>query len=586
MNNTSIPESIVQEEISVETANVEVAPKRGNSRRTFLAGTITAATAAVGAISAVNAQLIGPTTVKQRLKDAQSLRTNTARIESSAPLVPHPTNNDEALYFNKIGSYSKGLPHNALGEVDLNAYNSLSKALSTGAPVDYENIILGTNPSQVRLTDPQNALAFTLEGQDSHNYTMPAPPAFSTIEEAGEMAEVYWMALLKDVPFSEYTTNPLAAQAAADLRRFPNFIGVTPATLFRSPVAGNEVGPYVSQFLLLDLDYGSQQAVPQAINYPTIGLDFMTDYDEWLAIQRGFFPAAEQTYEPELRWLFAGRGLGQWVHIDWPYQSTLNACLLLLSYFPEEFSNGPGASAVIDAGNPYNRTTSRTQRGFNTFGPPHPLNLISKAADLALKAAWFQKWQVHRRLRPEVFAGRVHNQLSGKANYPIHPSMLSSTALPLIFEYNRQQNLQRFGRNEGTWLCPQGFVEGSPTHPAYPSGHATFAAAGATVLKAYFNESFVIPNPVKPTPDGLGIEPYIVGVDGPALTVGGELNKLAANIALGRPFGGVHWRTDAINGNQLGEDVAITILQDLRGIYNETFRGFSLTRFNGQTITI
>ncbi len=573
-----MPESNATQEADLieTTSEPEVAPKRGNSRRMFLAGTVTAATAAVGAITAANAQLIGPTSVKQRLKDAQQLRTTTARVESGAPLVPHPANNDEALYFNKIGSYSKGLPHNNLGEVDLNAYNSLINAVSSGDPVAYNNIILGTNPPQVRLTDPQNALAFTLEGQDSHNYTMPAAYAFSSEEEAGEMVELYWMALLRDVPFSEYPTNPLAIQAAADLNRFQDYIGVTPATLFRSPVAGNAVGPYVSQFLLQPIPYGAQQAVPQAINAPTIGLDYMTQYAEWLSIERGFAPAQPQTFEPQLKFLYSGRTLAQWVHIDWPYNSTLNACLILLGY----------GSGAFDAGNPYTLANSRTQQGFNTFGGPHPLNLVSKAADLALKAAWFQKWQVHRRIRPEMFGGRVHNQLVGAANYPINSALLNSPVLPLIFEHNRQQNLARFGQNVGTYLQPQVFPEGSPTHPSYPSGHATFAAAGATVLKAFFNESFVIPRPVKPTPDGLGLEPYIVGVDGPALTIGGELNKLAANVARGRDIGGVHWRTDALNGNQLGEDTAITLLQDLRGIYNETFAGFSLTRFNGQTITI
>ena len=46
------------------------------------------------------------------------------------------------------------------------------------------------------------------------------------------------------------------------------------------------------------------------------------------------------------------------------------------------------------------------------------------------------------------------------------------------------------------------------------------------------------------------------------MTVGGELNKLAANIAMGRNFAGIHYRADADHGMRLGERVAIACLQD------------------------
>ena len=52
------------------------------------------------------------------------------------------------------------------------------------------------------------------------------------------------------------------------------------------------------------------------------------------------------------------------------------------------------------------------------------------------------------------------------------------------------------------------YSEGCPTHPAYPAGHAAIAGACATALKAFFNESFVIPNPMMANPDGLSLVPY------------------------------------------------------------------------------
>ena len=81
--------------------------------------------------------------------------------------------------------------------------------------------------------------------------------------------------------------------------------------------------------------------------------------------------------------------------------------------------------------------------------------------------------------------------------------------------------------------------------------------------------------------DGLSLVPYA----GPDLTLGGELDKLAANIALGRDTAGVHWRSDGIEGLALGEAVAI-VLSDLRTTLTESFGGFSLTRFDGTTIMI
>ena len=61
-----------------------------------------------------------------------------------------------------------------------------------------------------------------------------------------------------------------------------------------------------------------------------------------------------------------------------------------------------------------------------------------------------------------------------------------------------------------------------------------------TILKALFDESSIVSNPVVPTSDGLSLVSY----DGRELTVGGELNKLAANIAMGRNFAGIHWRSN------------------------------------------
>ncbi len=133
----------------------------------------------------------------------------------------------------------------------------------------------------------------------------------------------------------------------------------------------------------------------------------------------------------------------------------------------------------------------------------------------------------------------------------------------------------------GTYLLPQAYPEGSPLHPAYGAGHATVAGACVTILKAWFDESFILPNPVVASADGLSLVPYV----GAPLTVGGELNKVAANIANARNFAGIHWRTDFSESLKLGEAIAIGILEEQKGTYNEE-ASFTLTKFDGTTITI
>ena len=64
------------------------------------------------------------------------------------------------------------------------------------------------------------------------------------------------------------------------------------------------------------------------------------------------------------------------------------------------------------------------------------------------------------------------------------------------------------------------------------------------------------------------------------------MNKLAANIALGRDYAGVHYRTDGVEGILLGEKVALALLENEAFTRNIPFRGCTLTTFGGRRITI
>src|ERR1700680_441511 len=102
------------------------------------------------------------------------------------------------------------------------------------------------------------------------------------------------------------------------------------------------------------------------------------------------------------------------------------------------------------------------------------------------------------------------------------------------------------------------------------------------MLKAFFDETELITDCVAASPDGLSLIPF----DDIALTVGGEVNKLAFNIAMGRDFAGIHYRSDARIGFRSGEDVAIAILQDLVQTFTEDFNGFRFTRLDGTPVQI
>ncbi len=495
--------------------------------------------------------------LRRRRRQAFKIRVEAARFHERQPLRRQPTNGDEELYANKIASYSKGLPHDDLGEVRLDAYEAMIHALSAGKPSDFLKIPVGGN---LKLLNPQGTYSFGLEGADPHDFRIAPAPAFSSAEKASETAEVYWQALTREVPFSEYDTDALTNAAAADLSLFSDFRGpkegglVTPATLFRGNTPVDLVGPYISQFLWKDVPYGVLPLTQQILTTQA-GIDHMISYADWVAVQRGIVTETPK-FDPTRRYLHTGRDLATYVCCDF-YQPFLNAALILLF----------AMRAPLDEGIPY---PTSSEIGFITFGFPHILELIGRLPRLAIQVAFYQKWLAHLNLRPETFAGRIHNHVSGAAQYPINSEILNSTALSTVFSAY------------GTYLLPQAYPEGSPPSPAYPAGHGTIAGACVTALKAFFKESFVIPQPVQASTDGLSLLPYT----GPDLTVGGELDKLAANIALGRGTAGVHYRSDSIEGLKLGEAAAISVLSDFRRTYTEDFEGFSLTKFDGTTITI
>ncbi len=535
------------------------------SRRRVLGGLGAAAGAIVlGDAPVAEATSAAPPTRAQtaglgaRALEAEQRRIDAAAFQASRPAPILATNGDEARFPDGAGSFTKTLPHNEYGEVDPGVFAAFVSAVNSGSATDINALPAG---GTAKLANPRAAHSFSLFGADSHTLDMPAVHALGSARQAAEAAEVYWMALTRDVAFEDWADDAVIGEAATDLSTFSDFTGpresgaVTPATLFRGPTAGDLTGPYVSQFLMLDVPEG-RDARSQRARRPRTKQDFMTTTPEWLDVQRGVRPTDSPTFERRATWIANGRDLAEYVHSDYTFQAYLHAGLICLGFGPDALDESPYSAALREG-------------AFLTFGPAAQLDLVAHAAVIGLRPAWFHKWLVHRKLRPEALGGRVMHQMSGTRDYGLDTELLDSPVLDRIMDAH------------GSHLLPQAYPEGSPTHPSYPAGHATIAGAAVTVLKALFKESFVLPRAVHANRNGNRLRQWT----GEDLTLGGELDKLASNIATGRNIAGVHWRADGDDGLTVGEEAGISFLQDhLREVAEQG--EYRLTRFDGTPIRV
>jgi hypothetical protein len=560
--------------------------------------------------------------VEERRLSAREVREEAAASAASRRHDEHANNNDEVNYPTRplVGNYSKSLKHDALGDPDPASYGTLLRALESRDPQDFEEIQLAPPPSAplagpLKLTNPQAGLAFDVEGPDAQELTMPPAPRFDSEQTAHEAGELYWMALARDVHFASYGTDATVAAAITSLNNeFPRFggtVAVTAQNIFRGIYPGEQVGPYVSQFLLKGntdprkpdglgrdanegfISYGAR-VIDQRLIPAAAGVDHLTVFSTWLNAQNGVDTRGQDSFDTARRFIRNLRDGATFVHFDQVLDAFYNAAWILMSEPTGNqlafVSNSTGRAQIDlefpkDEGNPYDppgmTMDSRTQAGFATFGPIHLLQVLGEVLGRALRAVWFQKWFVHRRLRPEEYGGRVHNHVTGARTYPLHASIVTSLQSGGLAPYFGNAG-ERF---PSSYLLPQAYPEGAPTHPAFGAGHATGSGALATMLKAFFDGSAPIENPVLSSSDGLSLVAY-TGADAGQMTVGGELNKLAGNVAIFRNAAGVHWRSDYTDSLPLGEAVAIRMLQEMSLGFNEDDAFFELTRFDGRRIRI
>lgn len=529
-----------------------------------------------------------------RANDSWNYRKSTAQDEK-INIGVLPDNGDQNRFTDFSGSWSKCLPHSYLGIVNRAAWQSLVYALGTGRFQDFQNIQVG-NPGGSGFTGtlngPMGSLAFDLEGLDSHATNIPPAPSVASAQTAAEQVEHYWAALMRDVNFTDYATSSLATQACADLNslsyvqsahsQFP--YPVTPQNLFRGQIVpgdGNVQGPYLSQFMLQPAMLGAQsisQMFQRILSVSQGGADYLTNPTEYLNVESGFPPSFSLSYDPVHRYLRMGRDMASFTHVDALHQAYFVAVLVMA-----------GIGTPVNPGNPY--IGSPTQHGFGTLGsaqggPVDAVGTIPEMATRALKAAWFHKWIVNLRQRPEEVGALLQARLTHQNPMPqaaaaLSSDLLNSAVLPIIHS------------QYGSYLLPQVFPEGAPTHPCYPTGHGTVGGACIAAIKFFFDCSQPIrplllaagSDVVVPSEDGLSLVPY-TGSDRDSLTINGELAKLGWNVTVGHGIhAGIHFRSSSFWSLLLGEQLGISVLNDRAASYFEPFT-VKITKFDGTTATI
>ena len=609
--------------------------------------------------------------MKSRRENALEVRIGAAQLAAARPHPTHRSNGDESRFRfediasdtdprhgnarSYIGNFTKCLPHDNDGFLlDSADYDAWVRAIDSGDPREFRTLRLGPGPFSangdlqyvdpldpnsrplynwargyggneppVRAWESQGAgLTYDLQGPDAQAVTMPPCPSLDSQELIAEMAEVYWMALCRDIPFSAWAGDTVINNARNSLKRFwwfradrtdrldggtdqlPGSLarrrilsanGGTPVALeqlFRGVTPGEQLGPYMSQLLLIgnggisaaqpitdgQIAYGAIRA-DQRVRFATQFVDYMQTWDEWLDVQNGADVRGREVYAAGYRFIATPRDVATYVHHDALYEAYLNACLILL-----------GLGAPFDHGLPFQLPDFKDrQQGFAQFGGPHILTLVTEVATRALKAVRYQKFNIHRRLRPEAVGGWMYQRRNGSNTVRDRLAVLAPMEAAYLGSSQIGNAVETFNGAAGNWLLPMAFPEGSPTHPSYGAGHATVAGACVTILKAWFDHGWELKSGgarivYEASADGMVLND-VSATYSDTLTVEGELNKIAGNISVGRNWAGVHYYTDYIESMRMGEQIALGLLQEQKLTYGENF-SLTVPLFDGTTVRI
>jgi len=166
-----------------------------------------------------------------RRTTAKQLRHDAAEIAHLRPHTGHVSNADESAHrssnnqLSYIANFTKGVEHDPsrFDEVKPGRYRQFLRALAASTPEAFESLDVSPVPSTDRrnFVNPQAGLAFDLQGPDPDALALVPAPRLDSAEMAAEMAELYWMALLRDVNFIDFGTGSFRLSAPGPVHTSP-----------------------------------------------------------------------------------------------------------------------------------------------------------------------------------------------------------------------------------------------------------------------------------------------------------------------------------------------------------------------------
>lgn len=399
---------------------------------------------------------------------------------------------ETAFGLGRPANFHKSLPHDLVGRVHAPSYHAMVAALVAGDSGALETLPIGANrsnsgpfddanppqyadypggaPNYRKLTSPLTGLVGDTQGGDAGAFAISPAPTIASPEFAAEMAELYAMALCRDVPFTNIATaagnasggitvqgvvdalenvpflngGAVGKLSAATRRRYDSRGTISGGNaVFRGSTPGSKHGHWTSQFLLtgntndrpagrfvnLDGSNAPNNAAGPAFRgiFSEVGHnDGFVFYGTQIIDQRNIVARPGIDYLTNwAAWLDCQNGvngnnfdifLGRRRFLTTPRDiaTYVHFDALYQAYHVACLIMLNGGGFPVDRGLP--ETNSATRAAFASFGGPHVLSLVTEVATRALKAVWRQKWMHHRRMRPEVAAALITLQ----ANDPSH----------------------------------------------------------------------------------------------------------------------------------------------------------------------
>lgn len=436
-----------------------------------------------------------------------------------------PVINSIIKMLNYINIFSKGLSHDNKGVVNISQIERFLELTIQGDIVE----VMKLNP---QADDFTASLGFDFIGCLNNSYPYSTPYSFSSNELKAYMTELYAMSLARDIPFHQYRSNPTIQQLVKIITKMEKYpqrpTHRTTHNIFRGPTMGDIDGPYVSRFL-----HCHKYSVYQA-------KDYLTTWSQLLKCQNG--EGSSNMTKDLNRYIACGRDLASIIHRVDPHQHAYN---LFYDFIKLKIPKRPSLNL-----------------GYSHGGNLDILSVIFTVARNAYNAAAYIKWR-NMAIRPEKIGMEVERiRVKGINEYRL--ATPPSDLLDLVHS------------KISSHLLSQVYDTGSPISPSKPSDLAALFAAVVTVFKFYF--------------DVTGTVAAVELVDGKpklndkvALSIEGELHKWCNNLSFGTLWAGINTYGDCINGIKIGEQVAISCLQDIVHRYPYPISQ-EIKRFNGKYI--